>query len=192
VPAYISDMARTWLYMPIIIAVAALLMTGAHHAFAHPFFIDSEPKPLARVSATPQTVTVVFSEPIEINYSRIAVLGPDGARVDRNDASHANGDTATLQVSMQPNLPEGVYTVTTRVLSAVDGHVVDNAYTFGIGVAPTGSPGGPDVSQSDVLSLEESASRFPGMVGQTIVVGAAFASLWLWRPLQRVPWLATR
>jgi copper transport protein len=177
--------------MPIIIAVAALLMTGAHHAFAHPFFIDSEPKPLARVSATPQTVTVIFSEPIEINYSRIAVLGPDGARVDRNDASHANGDTTTLQVSMQPNLPEGVYTVTTRVLSAVDGHVVDNAYTFGIGVAPTGSPGGPDVSQSDVLSLEESASRFPGMVGQTIVVGAAFASLWLWRPLQRVPWLAT-
>jgi copper transport protein len=182
-------MSRLWLYVPVIAAVVALLMANAPYALAHPFFIDSDPKPFARVSGTPAEVTVVFSEAIEINYSRIAVLGPDGSRVDRNDASHAGGDTTTLRVSVQPSLPEGVYTVTTRVLSAVDGHVVDNAYTFGIGVAPTG-PGGPGVSQSDILSLEESASRFPGMVGQIVVVGAAFGTLWLWKPLARVPWLA--
>jgi copper transport protein len=28
------------------------------------------------------------------------------------------------------------------------------------------------------------------MVGQIMVVGAAFGSLWLWKPLERVPWLA--
>ena len=183
-------MGRSWLYAPVIIAVAALLAPGAQQAFAHPILVDSDPRPFARVSSTPGTVTVVFSEAIEIDYSKIAVLGPDGTRVDRNDPAHADGDTTTLRVSMQPNLPEGVYTVTTRVLSAVDGHVVDSAYTFGIGVAPTPDANGPSGGQSDILSPEESASRFPGMVGQIIVVGAAFGSLWLWRPLERVSWLA--
>ncbi len=183
-------MGRQWLYAPVMVAVVALLVANAQQVYAHPIFIDSDPKPFSRVSGTPAEVTVVFSEPIEIDYSRIAVLGPDGSRVDRNDASHAGGDTATLRISMQPNMPEGVYTVTTRVLSAVDGHVVDNAYTFGIGVAPTGGPGGPDLPQSDILSPEESTSRFPGMVGQIIVVGAAFGTLWLWKPLAKVPWLA--
>lgn len=179
------------LCIPVMVAVAALLMVNAQQAFAHPFFIDSDPKPFARVSSTPGEVTVQFSEAIEIDYSRIAVLGPDGSRVDRNDPGYVDGDTSSLRVSMQPNLPEGVYTVTTRVLSAVDGHVVDNAYTFGIGVAPTnGGPGGPVAPQSDVISPEESASRFPGMVGQIVVVGAAFGTLWLWKPLERVPWLA--
>lgn len=181
-------MRHTWLYAPVVLAVVALLASGAQQAFAHPFLTDSDPRPFSRVSSTPEKITVTFSEAIEINYSKISVLGPDGARVDRNDPSHVAGDTATLQVSMQPNLPEGVYTVSTTVLSAVDGHVVPFAFTFGIGVAPTRD--GESEQPAEVLSPEESASRFPGMVGQIIVVGAAFGSLWLWKPLERVPWLA--
>ena len=180
---------RPRLYVSAILLIAALLTVGAQQAFAHPFFMDSDPKPFASVPSSPETVTAFFSEPIEIGFSRMSVLGPDGSRVDMNDASYADGDTSTLRVSLQPNLPDGVYTVTTRVLSAVDGHVVDNAFTFGIGVSP--APGVDDPSTPpQVLSLSESASRFPGMVGQIIVVGAAFGSLWLWKPLQKVPWLA--
>ncbi|MEM3159383.1 MAG: copper resistance protein CopC [Nitrososphaera sp.] len=182
-------MGRRLLYVPVMVAVAALLIVNVQQASAHPILTGSDPRPFASVSSTPPEVTVHFSEAIEIDYSKIAVLGPDGSRVDRNDPGYADGDTASLRVSLQPNLPEGVYTVTTRVLSAVDGHVVDNAFTFGIGVAPveTDSPSAP---QSDVLSPEESTSRFPGMVGQIIVVGAAFGTLWLWKPLEKVPWLA--
>lgn len=183
-------MGRRLLCIPVVVAVAALLMVGAQQASAHPFFIDSDPKPFASVSSTPGEVTVRFSEAIEIDYSKMAVLGPDGARVDRNDLGYVDGDTSALRISMQPNLPEGIYTVTTRVLSAVDGHVVDNAYTFGIGVAPSEGPDGPVAPQSDIISPEESASRFPGMVGQIVVVGAAFGTLWLWKPIERVPWLA--
>ena len=173
--------------LAVLALVAAALVPSA---LAHPVTIDSSPKPFASVPATPREVTVIFSEPIELSYSKISVLGPDGSRVDVNDSHNAEGDTATIAATMQPNLPEGVYTVTTKVLSAVDGHVIESAFTFGIGTTPAQMPGDLSGSPAEVLSPAESASRFPGMVGQVMVVGAAFGTLWLWRPLGRIPWLS--
>jgi copper transport protein len=182
------------LYMLIVaVVVATLAFAGMpQQSFAHPITVSSSPKPFQSLSSSPAEVTVSFTEPIELSYSTISVLAPDGSRVDKNDPHLVNGDTASLGVSLKPGLPDGVYTVSTRVLSAVDGHVVEGAFTFGIGTTPTlptGSAGGGAPSQ--ILSPAESASRFPGMVGQVIVVGAAFGSLWLWKPLSRVPWLAS-
>jgi copper transport protein len=148
------------------------------------------------VSSSPAEVNVFFSEPIELAYSSIKVLGPDGNAVDMNDPHNVGGDTASMGVTLQPNLPEGEYTVTTNVLSAVDGHVVGETFLFGIGtnVQQQSGAGGQQQQQQqqkDILSPEESVSRFPGMVGQVIVVGAAFGTLWLWKPLSRVPWLSS-
>ncbi|HET6807553.1 MAG TPA: copper resistance CopC family protein, partial [Nitrososphaera sp.] len=142
--------------------------------------------------SSPTEVNVFFSEPIELEYSSIRVLGPDGNAVDLNDPHNVGGDTASIGVTLQPDLPEGEYTVTTSVLSAVDGHVVGETFTFGVGTAVQQQTGasGEQQQQRDILSPEESISRFPGMVGQVIVVGAAFATLWLWKPLARVPWLS--
>jgi copper transport protein len=170
-------------------ALTAVMMAPSA-AYAHPVTIDSSPRPFASVSSAPREVVVIFSEPIELSYSKISVLGPDGSRVDTNDPRHADGDTATIAVTLQPSLPEGVYTVTTKVLSAVDGHVVDGAITFGIGTAPAQGGGNQTGAPSEIISPAESASRFPGMVGQVMVVGAAFGTLWLWRPIDRVPWLS--
>ncbi|HVX02348.1 MAG TPA: copper resistance protein CopC, partial [Nitrososphaera sp.] len=171
--------------------VVALALAGAQQqSFAHPITINSSPKAFQSLSSSPAEVSVSLSEPIELSYSTMSVLGPDGSRVDKNDPHFVNGDTQTLAVSLKPSLPDGVYTVTTRVLSAVDGHVVESAFTFGIGTAVSPSSG-PANTPSQILSPAESASRFPGMVGQVIVVGTAFGSLWLWKPLSRVPWLAS-
>ena len=163
-------------------------------SFAHPVYVDSSPKAFQSVSSSPQEVSVFFSEPIELAYSSIKVLGPDGSAVDMNDPHNVEGDSASIAVTLQPNLPEGEYTVTTKVLSAVDGHVVEETFLFGVGtnVQQQGGVAGQEQQQQqkDILSPEESISRFPGMVGQVIVVGAAFGTLWLWKPLARVPWLS--
>jgi copper transport protein len=124
-----------------------------------------------------------------LKYSTISVFGPDGSRVDNNDPHNVGGDPSSLGVSLKPGLPDGVYTVSTRVLSAVDGHVVDNAFTFGIGLGT--ELGGPAAEHTqNLLSIPEAASRYPGMVGQVMVVGGAFATLWLWKPISKVPWLS--
>jgi copper transport protein len=146
------------------------------------------------VSSSPAEVNVFFSEPIELPYSSIKVLGQDGNAVDMNDPHNVGGDTASIGVTLQPNLPEGEYTVTTNVLSAVDGHVIGDTFVFGIGTnvqQQSGVGGQQQQQQNDILSPGNSVSRFPGMVGQVIVVGAAFGTLWLWKPLARVPWLSS-
>ena len=177
----------------LILAAMIVIMFAANipQSFAHPVYVDSSPKPFQSIPSSPGEVSVFFSEPIELAYSTIRVLGPDGNTVDLNDPHNVEGDTASIAVSLQPNLPEGQYTVTTNVLSAVDGHVVGETFVFGVGTnVQQSSLGANQQQQKDILSPEESASRFPGMVGQVIVVGAAFATLWLWKPLVRVPWLS--
>jgi copper transport protein len=187
---------RHWHYGAIIATI--LIITFASYyppqSFAHPVYVDSSPKPFETLPSPPTEVNVFFSEPIELGYSSIRVLGPDGSPVDQNDAHNVEGDTASIGVTLLPDLPEGEYTVTTSVLSAVDGHVVGETFIFGIGAAvqlQTGTDGQQQQQQRDILSPEESISRFPGMVGQVMVVGAAFATLWLWKPLMRVPWLSS-
>jgi len=187
-------LGRQWHYGLIgIIIVIMFASCCIPQSFAHPVYLDSSPKAFQSVPSSPREVNVFFSEPIELHYSTIKVLGPDGTTVDANDPHNVGGDTASIGITLQPNLPEGEYTVSTHVLSAVDGHVVEETFLFGVGTAlqqQTGVDGPQQQQQKDILSPEESISRFPGMVGQVIVVGAAFATLWLWKPLARVPWLS--
>lgn len=176
--------------LALIASILTILIAGIiPQASAHPVYVDSSPGAFQSVPSSPREVNVFFSEPIELGYSSISVLGPDGGRVDMNDPHNVEGDTASIGVAMQPGLPEGEYTVSTKVLSAVDGHVVEETFIFGVGTQVSSTGGGQQ--QKDILSPEESASRFPGMVGQVIAVGAAFGTLWLWKPLGRVPWLSS-
>ena len=110
-----------------------LQISLAGHSYAHPFYVDSTPKPFENIPKSTGEVSVFFSEPIELSYSDISVLGPDGKVVSKNDVHNVNGQTSSIAVTLQENLPPGIYTVNTKVLSAVDGHVVDNTFTFGIG-----------------------------------------------------------
>jgi copper transport protein len=185
--------SKVWQYG--VIGISVLIVFGSfclQQSFAHPVYVDSSPRAFESLTSSPTQVNVFFSEPIELDYSSISVLGPDGNKVDLNDPHNVEGDTASIGVSLQPNLPEGEYTVTTSVLSAVDGHVVQETFTFGVGttIQAQTSAGGQQQQQRDILSPEESISRFPGMVGQVIIVGGAFATLWIWKPLARVPWLS--
>jgi copper transport protein len=188
-------LARQWHYG--LIGAIILIIIAPNclpQSFAHPVYVDSSPKAFQSVSSSPAEVNVFFSEPIELAYSSIKVLGPDGNTVDMNDPHNVGGDTASIGVTLQPNLQEGEYTVTTNVLSAVDGHVVGETFVFGVGTnvqQQSGAGGQQQQQPKDILSPEESISRFPGMVGQVIVVGAAFGTLWLWKPLARVPWLSS-
>jgi copper transport protein len=179
-------LGRHYLCGLIALIVVLILASGVQQSFAHPITIGSSPNAFEGVRTPPKEVNVFFSEAIEIGYSKISVLGPDGTRVDLNDPHNVEGDTASLGVSLRQDLPDGEYTVSTTVLSAVDGHVIPGTFVFGIGTKPN-----PEIiTQQDILSPGNSTARFPGMVGQVMIVGGAFATLWLWKPLARVPWLS--
>jgi len=182
-------LGRQWLFFLIAGVAALTIASGIQQSFAHPITTDSTPGAGEAARSSPKEVKVFFSEPIELSYSKISVIGSDGSRVDNNDPHNVEGDTSSLATTLKPNLPDDEYTVSTTVLSAVDGHVISNTFVFGVGVKP--QQDGTGEGQQDILSPGNSAARFPGMVGQVMVVGAAFGTLWLWKPLAKVPWLST-
>ena len=181
---------RYWHFSLIVIGIVfALFASSVPDSFAHPVYVKSTPQAFQTVSSSPSAVNVFFSEPIELKYSKISVIGPDGNRIDKNDPHSVDGDTASLGVSLEPGVPDGTYTVSTKVLSAVDGHSVDNAFTFGVGSGTILSGQAPEQQTQSLLSLPEVASRYPGLIGAVMIVGGSFATLWLWKPIARVPWL---
>jgi copper transport protein len=182
---------RYWCFSLIGIGILVVLFASSlPDSFAHPAYVKSTPQAFQTVASSPPSVNVFFTEPIELKYSKISVIGPDGSRVDKNDPHNVDGDTASLGVSLQDGVPDGTYTVSTRVLSAVDGHTLDNAFTFGIGVGTQLSGHTAEQQTQDLFSTSAIASRYPGMIGQVMIVGAAFATLWLWKPIAKVPWLS--
>jgi copper transport protein len=178
-----------------IISMLALLSSfpnGIPKAYAHAFTIRSDPSPSQSLPTPPTKVDVYFSEPIDLRYSAIKVLDAGGKQVDNNDERNIGGDPASLGVTLPSSgLKDGVYTVSTKVLSATDGHVVDNAFVFGIGqtAIPSGQHLNAQFGSQSQLYIPNAIARFPAYVGQVLVVGAAFASIWIWKPFSKVRWL---
>jgi copper transport protein len=83
-------------------------------------------------------VTITFTEKPDPALSVIHVLDGAGHQVDKRPTQTVAGQPLALRLPVGP-LPRGVYTVSWRTVSSVDGHVTGGAFGFGIGVAPTES-----------------------------------------------------
>jgi len=75
------------------------------------------------VPAGTTEIIVKYSEGVEIDFSALKVFDGNGNQIDNRDTKYYEGDYS-LTVSTPP-LQDGSYTVTSKVLSKVDGHLVD-------------------------------------------------------------------
>src|SRR5919198_1305136 len=174
--------------------VLILLIPSVPKTYAHAFVIRSDPSPSQSLSIPPSKVDVYFSEPVDLRYSKLIVLDSNGKQVDNKDIQNINNDQTSLTGTLPPGLKDGAYTISTKVLSQVDGHVTDNAFVFGIGESPvlpisSKNGGSANPASSSQLYIPEAIARFPALVGQVMIVGAVFATLWLWRPISKISWL---
>ncbi|MDE1861630.1 MAG: copper resistance protein CopC [Thaumarchaeota archaeon] len=159
-------------------------------SYAHALMLKSTPYPGQSLSSAPSSVTITFSDPVDIHYTKITVLDSNGKEVDKKDDHYPGKDQSTVTVSLPPSLPNGVYTVSWKTLDQTDGHVTNGGFIFGVGEAvPQKTTAQPTESIYDVISFPFAEARFPSMIGQVIVVGAAFLSLWMWKPIERIAWL---
>ncbi len=74
-------------------------------------------------------------------------------------------------------LADGVYTVSWRTVSAVDGHVSAGSFGFGVGVAPPSGPPDPVAGVGQVGSPPAIVARWLLYLGLVALLGAAFAAL---------------
>lgn len=155
-----------------------VLSISIPYASAHPFTEETNPSSTENAPEGITQVMVFYSEPIELDYSYLKVLDSNGNQIDNKDSKYYQGENSLI-VSTPP-LEDGVYTVTSKVLSKVDGHLVDDAFIFGVGDVKIEVPLDQPKSIYDILFFPEAGSRFPGLVGQTIVLGAVIASLLIW------------
>jgi copper transport protein len=182
----IFSLSHKNLSLLLITSLVALLGFGAiHTSFGHAFVINSSPSQSQSIPKSPQQVNVFFSEPVDLRFSHLKVLDSNGKQVDRGDVHHLQNDESSLTVSL-PLLKDGTYTVSTNVLSQTDGHVTDNAFVFGIGEAVVVPTNVSTTTTSSTLYLPEAIARFPTLLAQVMIVGAAFGTLWLWRPLSKI------
>lgn len=158
------------------LTISIMLVMGDRYAYAHPVLLESQPANLARLDSAPTEIRMRFSEAVEIGFSRVEVLDSSGNRVDNNDLTYDDGDELRLKVTLKP-LQDDIYTVKTRVLSKVDGHVVDYTTIFAVGNVELKVEDIPTLSSKEIVLLPESLARFPGMVGQSIMLGSGIAML---------------
>ncbi|HLW60606.1 MAG TPA: copper resistance protein CopC [bacterium] len=145
----------------------------ASPAGAHALLREATPASGAVLQKSPAAVTMTFTEEPEPTLSVVHVLDNAGRVVDRGGAQVVPENPRQLRVPLGPLL-NGVYTVTWRTVSRVDGHVTGGAFGFGIGVSPGTVPAAqgrpPWPSPLYVIS------RWGWYLGLSGLLGAA----WVW------------
>lgn len=111
-------------------AVAVLFLgMSFQQAFAHAHLKDQLPAEGAAVEQTPESITLDFSEGIEVNFAKVKVTGPNDNVVKTGKPElDPNNDTKVI-VPIESKLAAGKYDVNWSVVS-VDGHKTKGEYSF--------------------------------------------------------------
>lgn len=109
-----------------IIVAVALVGTGPASAHAH---LQSETPAVDATTASPDAVTLQFTEGLEPKFSGATVTGPTGSAVPTGPGRLAPEDHARLIVPLSGKLAPGTYRVDWHAV-AVDGHKTSGSYRF--------------------------------------------------------------
>ena len=161
------------LFLPFLI-----LIIGIPSAYAHPFLVDSEPGQGQNAAVGTTQIIVFYSEAIEIDFSELKVFDSNGNKIDNMDTAYYEGESSLVITT--PSLEDGVYTVTSKVLSKIDGHLVQSAIIFGVGETQVDLSLLEAQEESEITFLPEAAARFPGIIGQTVVLGSVISGIVIW------------
>ncbi|HEY5489039.1 MAG TPA: copper resistance CopC family protein, partial [Candidatus Limnocylindrales bacterium] len=158
--------------------VASTLLATAGPVLGHALLKSSEPAAGGSLAASPAAVTITFTEAPDLRLSTISVVDSTGSAIQTGLLAGSPTDPTTLSVTL-PALVIGVYTVTWRTVSSVDGHLATGSFAFGVGVAPPAQPTTSSASGSaQQLSALGIAGRWLTYAGLLVLVGACWM---LWR-----------
>ena len=145
---------------------------------AHALLRSSDPAPGATLGRAPEVISLTFTETPDLRLTSIRVLdasGADHVEGEPYDSIPLGTPDATVSVTA---LPDGVYTVSWRTVSAVDGHVSAGSFAFGVGVAsPSGPPGQDTGGVGQTGSPPAIVARWVLYIGLVVLIGAAFAAV---------------
>ncbi|MCL6637023.1 MAG: copper resistance protein CopC [Alicyclobacillus sp.] len=110
----------------------------AQPVWAHAYIVRSSPTLDQVLPHAPSQVVLWFDEPVQATANDLVVLDSSGHRVDAGDGHIHPQQPQEFLCTLKPGLPNGLYTIQWRVISA-DGHPVEGAIPFRIGTGPAPS-----------------------------------------------------
>ncbi len=159
-----------------------LLSVVVRQANAHANLLQSLPKANATLDRAPVQIELFFSEALEPSFSTVEVLDGNGNRVDNNDAQLVPAGPTHMTASLR-SLPDGIYTVSWRALSAVDSHITAGAFPFAVGdVDAAALEAAAQASRQIKVSPGEVIARWLTYLSAMTVVGGALFILAVWQP----------
>ena len=165
------------------------LSLAATTAFAHASLESSDPSNGELLETAPDRISLTFTEPPDLSLTTIGVLDDTGTAMPTGAPELAPDSEREVRVRLDP-VPDGVYTVTWRTVSATDGHVTASAFSFGVGVSPeavkpvTGSSG-----ETEPPSATAVAGHWLLYLGLVVLFGAGVTGLVAFGPSNVRPWL---
>lgn len=153
-------------------------------ASAHALLLRSNPEANAILQKSPPQVELFFSEPLEPRLSSVSVYDSNQLIVDAGDMRVDPSDPTRMTVSLR-SLPDGVYTVTWKALSAIDGHQTVGAFPFAVGDANASAVKAIQQSSTARLPFSALLSKFLLLASLAILVGQRLFIELIWNPALR-------
>ncbi|HEX4465148.1 MAG TPA: CopD family protein [Solirubrobacterales bacterium] len=162
----------------------ALLVPAS--AFAHAQLVGTTPQSGTTVKTQPKEVIFKYNQPVGGTVGAVRVYNAQGDQVDNLDVAHPGGHQSWMGVGLKPNLPDGTYTATYRVISA-DTHIVYGGLVFSIGhagPAPKYTVAGliSKNQTGEVTKLAFGAVRALDYLSIALMVGGLIFLFFAWRP----------
>ena len=149
---------------------------------AHALLLRSTPEANAVLEKSPAQVELVFSEPLEPELSSITVFDSNNLIVDAGDVRVDPSNLFRMTVSMR-SLPDGVYTVTWKVVSSIDGHQTIGTYPFAVGNANADAVKAIQQSSTAKLPFSALLSKFLLLASLALLVGQRLFIAMIWEPV---------
>ena len=148
---------------------------------AHALLVRSTPAANAVLAQPPVQVEIFFSEPLEAGLSSIRVFDSNNLAVDAGDVRVDPADPTRLTVTLH-SLTDGVYTVTWKVVSSIDGHQTTGSFPFAVGNANAEAVSAIQQKSSFRLPFSTLVSKFLMLVSLALLLGHRLFVALVWDP----------
>ena len=166
-----------WLIVIVLLYSAWAVMP----VLAHALLVRSTPTANAVLAQPPVQVELFFSESVEEKLSSIKVYDTNGGEVDVGDVRVDLSDPTRMTVSLR-SLSDGVYTVTWKAVSAIDGHQTVGTFPFAVGNVNPSAVNAVRTSTTASLPFSALLAKFFLLASLAILVGQRLFIELVWKP----------
>ena len=140
-----------------------ILLLTPGSASAHGGLKSSIPSKGAALDTVPREIRLVFSEAAELAFTRVELIGPDGA-IELRAAGFGDASRRSIVANIIAPLTPGSYTVKWQMAGA-DGHPVRGTYTFSVNAAAFGLTTTPSKTAAAPSQTHHDPESFPDAGG---------------------------